>query len=337
MACLSLFPTILAAQAQHETASYDGVLVERGVLLPDFTSASGMSLIGKDRWLAVGDDGNHLGVLDGSGNLLALHLITDAQPLDENGRVPKLTKRDFESIASYDDHGIMRFVVMGSGTKVPARTFVLLGAYVDGLLQTQELQAAEFYTQLMQAADISPDSLNIEGATVVGQTLILLNREDNKLLGIPLQAAIDAMRLPQRNQRLEVDVVRLRLPEFAGIVAGLSGACSDSTGTRVYFSASVEDNTDPLMDGQILGSYVGWIDWRWGMKEATPTTYHLVDAEGNRSFDKLESVEILGQTEDGLRLAGVTDNDDGSSQWLQILVPNKYLPTQLLPQGSKKD
>jgi hypothetical protein len=134
-----------------------------------------------------------------------------------------------------------------------------------------------------------------------------------------------------------VDVIQIDLPDFAGVVSGLSGACMDSAGNRLYFCASIEDKTGTIQDGQILGSCVGWVAWDPAKDHFAPRTLHLIDALGNRTFDKLESLEILTDDLTGVRLAGVTDDDAGGSEWLEFFIPNEVLQPQILPPSDGKD
>ena len=121
--------------------------------------------------------------------------------------------------------------------------------------------------------------------------VLLLNREDNLVLKISLDRFIQSIQNQSLQPKDRFTRSVLVLPEFGGVVAGLSGACIGTDPQRIYFSASVEDKSGTVNDGQILGSYIGWFNAD-ADSLVTPTTYHLVDHVGNRTFDKLESIEL---------------------------------------------
>lgn len=312
--------------------AYESVVVERRVSLVDLPSASGMASFGAKRWLVAGDDANALFTLDENGQIVSKHLLPHQAFLDENGRVPKAIKRDYEAIASYVQRGEERIIVFGSGSKIPERAWIVMGFWYNGELYLDEFPAVEFYAQFMNLSQIPPALLNLEGATVIGDRMVILNRELNMVCSMSLekmrQYLFNYSDMVISDMDLGMETKTILLPSFAGTIGGLSGACADTVGGRLIFSASVEDKTGTIQDGQILGSYVGWFDWATAGDTIVPKIYHLVDNAGNRLFDKLESVEILSWENDGMRLMGVTDDDLGGSEWLQIFVPNALFPRQ---------
>jgi hypothetical protein len=326
-----------AQQPQPTTQDYDGIVVSRRIPLHGLSSASGLGRLGDGNWLIVGDDDADLHVVDDDGTVVGKATLQSAEAVDPDGRINKDVKRDYEALATYDEAGVRKFIALGSGSKVRSRTYVALGAWLGDSLMVQEYQASDFYAQVMGRANIAPAYLNIEGAVVIDDRLLLLNREDNQLLSIDLAIALQSIVNQGSEILFEVDAIQIDLPDFAGVASGLSGACVDSAGKRLYFCASIEDKTGTIQDGQILGSCVGWMEWDATKRRVAPRTLHLVDEQGNRTFDKLESLEILDEDETGVRLAGVTDDDTGGSEWLEFFIPIGVLQPQILPPSDGKD
>jgi hypothetical protein len=321
-----------SAKPATPAPDYEGAIVERRTNIPTLPSASGMAQLRADRWLVVGDDAKELFVVGEDGLVLDRIPTGDWTGLEEAARLPKSIKRDYEAIAGFERGGKRQFIALGSGSKIPERTWITLGTWENGRVTAQEYPAAFLYDQLMRDAEIMPESLNIEGAVVQGDQLLLLNREDNLVLKISLDGFIQSVQSQSLQLKDRFTHSVLALPEFGGVVAGLSGACIGPDQGRIYFSASVEDKSGTVNDGQILGSYIGWFSADADSLIA-PTTYHLVDHVGNRTFDKLESIELLSITDEGIRFVGVTDNDDGTSQWLQILLPKAAHDSPIAPKN----
>lgn len=282
-------------------------------VVPDYPSASAMEALEDNLWLVVGDDATRAIAVDGAGK------IAHSWPLDaqgtQNGRVAKFEKRDFEAIAAYDSPEGRAFIILGSGSRLPQRAYVVIGHWKDGQIQMKEYHAPSFYAWLRVAADIPEGLLNIEGATVLGERLVLANRENNCVMAMHLDSALAAIMADDAPMSLSVQTWQLRLESMGGKEAGLSGLSTGADG-RIYYSASVEARNNAVADGAVLGSFVG----AFGLNGAGMDGFEcraIGDAYGRRLPIKLESIVPAGNR----RMYGVTDNDAGGSEWIEIEYP----------------
>src|SRR6185437_3138844 len=93
---------------------------------------------------------------------------------------------------------------------------------------------------------------------------------------------------------------------------------------KVFFSASVENTSNAFDDGEILGSYIGW------MKEEDlynnneidkvykPKGIVLLEENGSPFKGKIESITILEKDVNTYIALAVTDNDSPSSELLML-------------------
>ena len=98
------------------------------------------------------------------------------------------------------------------------------------------------------------------------------------------------------------------LPLIAGCPAGFSGATF--VDGQLLVSASVEDTADAVLDGAVLGSFVGRVDVAAG----TATFARLAWADGRPYCGKVEGLAVRRQVAPGqFELLLVTDDDAGGS------------------------
>jgi len=283
--------------------------------LPNLPSASGIEVV-DDTAYVVGDDAPYLYQLDAN-RLSATGRIQLLPPAEVvNGRLPKPTKPDLECLAHlvWPGQG-PGLLLLGSGS-LPTRErgwWVPLAAPAAG--QPERLNLRGLYALLRP--HLPPGTvLNLEAATVAptgsGPVLLLFQR------GIGAGATAQVFQLPLeptlaylRGVRQPVPPVRVRafeLPSIGGKLAGFSGA--SAFGSRVFVSASVEDTLDPVLDGAVLGSFVGIVDVEAGRVDFAPLAW----ADGRPFAGKVEGVAVrrkLGEKHWEALL--VTDDDAGGS------------------------
>ena len=288
--------------------------------LPNLPSASGIEVV-DDTAYVIGDDAPYLYQLDAK-HLTATGRIQLLPPTEMvNGRLPKPTKPDLECLAHlvWPGQG-PGLLLLGSGS-LPTRErgwWVPLAAPAAG--QPEPLNLQPFYS-LLRPHLPSGTVLNLEAATVAatgsGPVLLLFQR------GIGVGATAQVFQLPLeptlaylRGARPLVPPVRVRafeLPSIGGKLAGFSGA--SAFGSRVFVAASVEDTLDPVLDGAVLGSFVGLLDIESGRVDFAPLAW----ADGRPFAGKVEGVAVrrkLGETHWEALL--VTDDDAGGSTALLV-------------------
>lgn len=263
------------------------------------TGASGIELI-NETFYVVGDNSPWLFLL---GPDLFIKDSIQISPAYPGRMVSKEHKSDFEAIATNESE----LLLFGSGSKRPRRDSLVRITTGSAIVRTTSLSS--HYDRLRKHPLIARHGLNIEGAAIQDKLLYLLNRGGNLLLEYDLEAFLvnSEIRLP--------GIIQVKLPEIAGIEAGFSGADLIPGTNKLIFTASVENTTDWISDGPILGSFIGMID----LKEVSSPDYVPLCTQINQADQplliKAESVTISHQPSDnGYKILMVTDSDDGNSE-----------------------
>ncbi len=268
------------------------------------SAASGLVRVNDDIYV-VADDEYHLGRFsiagDSPGNLI--RLLPGDLPLVEKKR--KKMKPDFEVLAllgpsACPNRGAL--LALGSGSKDQRRRGVLLplGTSEPDLPRSSVVDASALYAAAGQAVH----KLNIEGAVIIEDRLVLLHRGNRKnspnaLLTFDLRAALDSLADEDSPPPPLLASQSFDLGEIGGVPFGFTDGAALPDGTLV-FSAVAEDTDDNYADGPCVGAVIGLI--RHGK---------LVVLRRLDKPHKVEGIhaEIEGKT---IRLLLVTDADDAS-------------------------
>jgi hypothetical protein len=211
----------------------------------------------------------------------------------------KALKPDLEAVVSLPDG---RTLALGSGSTPARMRCVLLSASsirVAGL--------APVYARIADLLGIAPDQLNLEGATVVGESLRWFQR------GLPSAgaptASVDVELAGLLDQAsgapAAVRVSGLRGYDL-GTVAGVGLAVTDVVGLPgglVLASAAAEDSPSTYDDGPVVGSALALLD---GDRLLDLAELPLVEG----AVAKVEGLALAGQHDDVLDLVAVVDADD---------------------------
>lgn len=265
----------------------------------------------------VADDELHLGVFaEGDAVPGRLLRLFPGELVDDKAE-RKAHKPDLETLAllpAMPGYPQGALLALGSGSKANRQQAVLLALNAQGEVQgaPRRIDLAPLYRPLhAQFAD-----LNIEGAFLLGQQLILLQRGNQ---GLAANAAVrfawpalqawlltgeGAAPLPQAVEYLE-------LGELQGVALGFTDGAALADG-RWLFSAVAENTPDSYRDGACLGTVIG-----------------LVEADGRlrrlASLGPQWKVEGIAAQRHGeqLLLSLVTDADDPqtAASLLQLELP----------------
>lgn len=217
-------------------------------------AASGLVSARQSLWL-IADDGLSLQQLGQNGSLHGEHALfpgRTALPLEAKAR--KKAKPDLEALCVLPDG---RLLALGSGSR---------RSRCEGSLFDPELGSARVIdlAPLYGALEQDLPELNIEGACVLGSTLVLAHRGNSG-------AAVDALVLLELPQVLAdlVDgrltaaprrgLVQLALGALDGVRLTLTDLASDPQG-RLWYSAAAEATDDRYDDGACAGSVIGVFD-----------------------------------------------------------------------------
>lgn len=253
-----------------------------------------------DGWLVVQDDATH-GCFwrEGVGSPVRLFSPVRGHDVFDEASGTKELKPDLEAVVSLDDG---RTLALGSGSTAARMRCVLLSAssvLVAGL--------APVYERIADLLEIPADQLNLEGATVVGDTLRWFQR------GLPsagapsasVDVALDSLLAQASGAPSAVRVSGVRrydLGSVAGVGLAVTDAISLSSGL-VLVSAAAEDSPSTYDDGPVVGSALALLD---GERLLDVAELPLLDG----AVAKVEGLALVGHRDDEVDLVAVVDADD---------------------------
>ena len=278
------------------------------IILLGLSSASGIEIIGTTAYV-IGDDSLYLYQLDA-----ATLASTGRVPLFDatgfaTGRIPKPEKPDLECLVALTwPDGRPGLLLLGSGS-LPTRA---RGWFVP--TESPQVPEAVDLTALYDALRAQLPIgvvLNLEAAATTATELLLFQRTVGRadaalLFVLPLVAVLGFLQgnapVPAAHQLV------FELPLIDGCPAGFSGATF--VDGRLFVSASVENTADAVLDGEVLGSFVGVLDVLAG----TANFARLAWADGRAYLGKVEGLAVRRHLAPGrFELVLVTDDDAGGS------------------------
>lgn len=274
--------------------------------MPDrLSAASGIVVVGEVAYV-VADDELHLGVFDLAGRHEGGWVRIFPGDLPDEAAARKALKPDLEALVRlppFAGHPDGALLALASGSKPNRRTGVLLGLDASGALSgaPRPVNLSAPYAALQARFP----GLNIEGAVVLGQELVLLQRAsgghpENALIGFALAqvldalGAVDELRLPELPARF----ITVDLGQVDGVPLGFTDGAALPDG-RIVFSAVAEQVDDTYHDGPCVGAAVGIADM-----EGRVQRLELVEP-----VQKIEGIDARVDAT-AIRLLLVTDGDD---------------------------
>ena len=282
------------------------------VVIPGLPSASGVEIIGATAYV-IGDDSAFLHQLDAATLVPTGRVrLFDADP---NGpaRIPKLIKPDLECMAAlcWPD-GRPGLLLLGSGSRDNRARGWFVSTETVANPRPEAVDLAPLYALLRPHLPVGA-VLNLEAAATSATELLLFQRTVGRadaalLFRLPLVATLDFLLTAGLAAAPEVQPLLFVLPEIAGCPAGFSGATF--VDDLLFVTASVEDTTDAVLDGAVLGSFIGLVN----LEARTADFARLVWADGRAYSGKVEGLAVrralgIGRWE----LLLLTDDDAGGS------------------------
>lgn len=270
----------------------------------------------------VGDDMRWLVSLDDDWNVTGKLALSGIDTL-ENNRTPWNVKADFESIASFNFEDTDYMLVLSSGSMVNTRDTAHIIRLGDSLTSYKK-NIRDLYEKIKSLAGI-PDSneINIEGLAVSNSAAYFFHRGnvyENFFVEIQLDSLMSYL-LSGNNNLPALKIYTVNLPTYNQIPSGFSGACFMPDQSAILYTASLEDTDSELYDGEILGSFIGYIPL--DKLDAGISFASLLKDKNELPINKkLESIVIKSVTDNKLLVLSVSDNDDGSSDIFEM---NVYL------------
>lgn len=288
------------------------------VLLKNIPSASGIEII-EDIIYIIGDDSHYLYCLD-----LSLNLINRIELFKSNdfttGRIPKAIKPDFECMTQLVIEndvllGKKYLLIIGSGSKSTRDKAFLIDISNNNI---KEISLTPIYDKLRDNKNFTSGlNLNIEGLASDNDYLYLLNRTNNHLFIYNINEFIQFIFY---NSKIVPEPLsyKYELKGLNNIRAGFSGATIYDE--KLFFTTSVENTLDPIFDGEVYGSFTGYMNIN---KNVAPELkdYLQVNESSEHFTKKVESISIYKKINQSSYLAfAVTDDDLGSSELLKLKI-----------------
>jgi len=265
--------------------------------------------------VVVQDDAHFLGVVDAATGLtdpIALPPGPGGRRTFDRARGNKADKLDLEAafaLAGDDDDGGL-LVAIGSGAPLGPRRSVVTVRRADSGWAAAVHALPRWFDAIAAALLPAGTSLNLEGAAVIGDQLIVANRGgDAGHGGIASPDALVATPLAAWRRLLDDPAAPLPPLAIRRLDAGaLDGGALHVTDLasahgRLWFLATAEATTSFFDDGPVAGSAIGVLAPAGERARWAPVT----GADGAVAHDKLEG---LAATDDARRWLAVIDPDD---------------------------
>ena len=272
---------------------------------PHFSAASGL-VCAHGRAYVISDEEHHLAVFSDLHSPGTLHRILPGD-LPHSKKARKRLKPDLEALLllpAFNGSAHSALVAFGSGSR-PNRDLgvvIPLSARGEPSTRVQRFDLKPLYEPLREALG----EINIEGAMLLGDELVLLNRA---VTGRSKNAAahyrVSALRAVIEGRRRQVAprlVRTYRLGSIDGIELGFTDGVALPGGGWV-FCAAAENTADSYADGPCRGAALGVVDARGEV-----AAVHRLAAPPHAAL-KVEGIAAR-RHEAGIDICLVTDADD---------------------------
>lgn len=303
------------------------VTILKKALLPEIPSASGIEVINGIIYI-IGDDSPYLFKLNQ--NLEILDRIKLYEPAElKEGKIPKPFKADLECMSVVSINNYPHLLILGSGSKSPQRDIAFLVKLPTNYNKKHlvfQVRVKDLYDLLRANEEIVAEGeLNLEGAATGKENFILFNRmsggSKNAALYFKLEEFIEYAQGHTEMTPFPT-VYPYQLPAINNIPSGFSGGCIFDD--KVFFTASVENTPNAIDDGEVLGSYIGWMKQEDLYNKELGKIYKahgitLLEENSSPYKGKVESITILEKDAETYIALAVTDNDDAGPSELLML------------------
>jgi hypothetical protein len=279
-------------------------------LLNKFPSGSGIEFF-ENRLYLAGDDASELLVMNKRWKEKErVMLFASAEE-----RIPKKKKADLEASTIIFIDNAPHLLLLGSGSREPRNKAILFN------LSSKEINIIDIGLFYQRLANSGIPDLNIEGAALVNNMLVLANRGNKSN---PSNHLVVTDPFFWRQQ--ETAPIRLHLLNFEPYKGsiGLSGLCYAPDHEQLWFTTSMEDTNNSYDDGKIGNSYLGMVEnivRKLGRPNERLTINELVDlpaTDKNFTGYKIESLCMQSEKDHNIKMHLVADNDTGKSHLFKI-------------------
>lgn len=302
--------------------------IQKKIFFEGLPSASGLESTFPDSYYVLGDDSPYLYRLDSSYTLVEQYPLFSTDDFT-TGRIPKALKPDLESMVQFEYKGKNYLLLLGSGsTEARNRGFMV---NLDQQYEVTELNLHALYAFLKQVVSRNKnEELNLEGLAIDNKHVYLLQRSMNSAGNVLFRFELDSFisYLMESQSLPAASVFYFNLPQLDQYTAGFSGAYVFHD--YLFFTASVEGTTNAVDDGEMLGSYLGYIELEdfdlatHSEKPFNATVFPLTYKDGSAYKGKAESL-VINYVDKlwNYKAVIVSDDDLGHSELLEVLVKVK--------------
>ncbi len=279
--------------------------------LDQYPSASAIEYINGKLYI-TGDDATGILVLDTN-----LHII-DSIPLIDYPckRIPKEIKPDLESSVYFQDKGTVLFL-FGSGSLTPYRNNGWWYYFETNIKDSMPLKS--LYNQIKKSGI---KDLNIEGACITNQYLVLSNRGNKSYPENHL--VITDRNFWNNDSSFQITVIPIITDSDTTSFSGISGLCYAPEKDKLIMTVSTEDTRNSFEDGAIGKSFlwiVNQITSKIHDKDIHPDRIiNLEKIDSRFKGQKIESATVVRESKEQVQLVLVADNDNGSSTVFKLTV-----------------
>ncbi|MES2675826.1 MAG: hypothetical protein V4660_16420 [Pseudomonadota bacterium] len=277
------------------------------------SAASGLVQI--DEWIyVVADDENHLGIFNchnHESGILQRLFSGDLPPTLEERKAEKPDLEVLTLIPVSEKYPQGALLGLGSGSKESRTQGIIIPLDNQGGLQAdvEIINLTSLYQQLKKEAG----KLNIEGAVIINENIILFQRGNKKSrinasIRLPLEqfyqhvlSSSSESTNYKHTTQLNVKIIHYELGEIGGVPLCFTDATPLPNG-EIIFTAAAENTSDAYLDGACLGSAIGIIN--------SAGELHSI-----HSIDKVVKVEGVQAkiVANKIHLLLVTDADDATT------------------------
>jgi hypothetical protein len=253
-----------------------------------------------------------------------LVLNTDYQEIDSvklfdysEKRIPKADKTDFETAVLVNVNDKIHLLILGSASGKEREKGMLLPITDINLPQPQTFSNTAFIKRIKMKGIAE---INIEGATSIGDHLILSNRGNNANRENHL--IITENDFWTRQNEAALSILPVVIPFDTKEFPGISELCYIESKDILLFTMSSEATNNAYDDGVIGDSYIGWVN---GINQKLQQPDIILDglinlSEVDAGFkgEKIEGVCTESVNGNELILHLIADNDQGESRLFKV-------------------
>lgn len=196
----------------------------------------------------------------------------------------KKDKPDFESITIEGN----KLYLFGSGStkqRVSLKTFHLSKKNV------KEKDLTELYNKLKSQFQIQDDELNIEGAFYHNKKFFLFQRGNSK-------NAKNGIFIIDKDKEIEIQFKEIELPKINTIQSSFTDAIIINE--TIYFLSSAENTLSTYDDGEVVGTFLGKMNF---------DTFSIEETILISNTNKFEGITFYKETESQIEFLLCEDND----------------------------